>query len=214
MKFTTFIKEKYSIRVGLFRAVFIVILSAISTCLSIAGTDGKVSGYVRDINSKEPLIGATILIKGTTLGAATDVDGAYFILKIPPGIYDITASMVGYATVTQKGVIVNDNRTTALDFALKVSEIIGEEVTITAVRPDVEKEKTSTSQIIRSEDVTNVAGIKDVNDLLGLVADVNEGHFRGGREGEELYTLNGVNIINPLNSVVTFSPIMNAVEEV
>lgn len=195
-------------------SAIILVSIYIITGTAIAGTDGKVSGYVHDVNSKEPLIGATILIKGSKLGAATEIDGSFYILKIPPGVYDITASMVGYATLTQSGVIVNDNRTTNLNFELKISEIIGEEVTITATRPDVEKDKTSTSQIIRSEEVSNVAGIKDVNDLLGLVADVNEGHFRGGREGEELYTLNGVNIINPLNSMVTFSPIMSAVEEV
>ena len=87
-------------------------------------------------------------------------------------------------------------------------------VIVQATRPDVEKEKTSTSTIIRNEDIQNLAGIRDVGDVLGLAADVTDGHFRGGREGEEYYTLQGMGIVNPLNSSSAFLPIMSAVEEV
>src|ERR1039458_1637358 len=59
-----------------------------------------------------------------------------------------------------------------------------------------------------------MAGIRTVGDVIGLAADVTDGHFRGGRTGEEYYTLQGMGIVNPLNSTSAFLPILSAVEEV
>jgi outer membrane receptor protein involved in Fe transport len=62
--------------------------------------------------------------------------------------------------------------------------------------------------------VQTIAGIRDVGDVLSLAADVTDGHFRGGRTGEEYYTLQGMGIVNPLDNSSAFLPIMGAVEEV
>jgi hypothetical protein len=175
---------------------------------------GKVSGVVKDTDTDEPLVGCNVAILGTTLGASTDADGAFFILNISPGKYDIQASMLGYQKTTQRGVIVNAGRTTTADFKLKITELLLEEVIVEASRPDVEREKTSTSTIIRSDEVQAMAGIRDVGDVLTLTAEVTDGHFRGGREAEEYYTLQGMGITNPLDNTSAFLPIMSAVEEV
>lgn len=175
---------------------------------------GKMSGTVKDAVTGEPLIGANIVIVGTTLGAASDADGSYYILNITPGKYDVQVSILGYKKTLQKNTIVNSGKTTVADFSLVSSALQLGTVVIQAVRPDVEKEKTSTSAIIRSDEVQNLAGMRDVGDVLGLAADVTDGHFRGGRDGEELFTLQGMGIVNPLNSSSAFMPIMSAVEEV
>ncbi|MCX6145248.1 MAG: carboxypeptidase regulatory-like domain-containing protein [Ignavibacteriales bacterium] len=192
-----------------------ILLLLVSLTPVIAQNSGKISGIVRDAKTKEPIPGVNVVIKGTMLGAATDVDGAYFILKVPPGTFEVTASIVGYQRVTQNAVQVHVNRTTTLDFALQQVTIdLGQEVVITAMRPDVEKEKTSTSEIRRGEEVLNVPGIQDISDVLTLSSDISDGHFRGGRDNEELYNLQGMGIMNPLNSATAFNPIMSAVEEV
>ena len=64
-----------------------------------------VSGSITDQNN-QPLIGCNIMIKGTYLGAATNLNGEYFILNIPPGTYDVTASMIGFGSVTVEGTVV------------------------------------------------------------------------------------------------------------
>jgi outer membrane receptor protein involved in Fe transport len=175
---------------------------------------GKISGVLRDVETGESLVGANIIVIGTTLGASTDIEGSYYILNVPPGSYDLRASMIGFQKTIQQGVIVNAGRTTVADFKLKSSAVQAQEVVIQATRPDVQAEKTSTSEIIRSDEVQQLAGMRDVGDVLALAADVTDGHFRGGREGEELYTLQGMGIVNPLNSSTAFLPIMSAVEEV
>ncbi len=180
----------------------------------LAQNSGKISGRVVDAKTKEPLPSVNIVIRGTLQGAATDLDGAYFILNVPPGVYDVAASAVGYRGIVEQRVVVNVNRTTRVDFAMDESVVQGEEVVVMAKRPDVEREKTSTSEIRRGEDVVNVPGIQDITDVLTLNADVSDGHFRGGRENEELYNLQGMGIMNPLTSEASFNPIMSAVEEV
>ncbi len=197
------------------RLVFYIGFILFASCWQVYGQNvGKMSGIVKDAVTGEPLMGANITIVGTSLGAATDLDGSYFILNIPPGKYNVQASMIGYQKTIQRDVIVNSGKTTNAPFALQSSTVQLGTVFIEATRPDVEKEKTSTSAVIRTDEVQNMAGMRDVGDILGLAADVTDGHFRGGRDGEEYFTLQGMGIVNPLNSSSAFMPIMSAVEEV
>jgi len=175
---------------------------------------GKIAGRITEKETGEPLPGANVVIEGTRLGAATDVNGEYFILNVPPGKYELRATMMGYEATRVVDVIVNVGRTTTINFEL-VDEILEmEEVVVQAVRPDVEKDKTSTSSIVRFEEVEALPGMRDITDVINLAADVIDGHFRGGREGEEYYTLQGLGIVNPLDRSSAFEPIMSGVEEV
>ncbi len=189
----------------------LLVLAAAPLSAQIAG---KISGTVKDQHTKEPLVGVNITVLGTRMGATTDIDGAFFILNLPAGKYDLQASMVGYGKVVQRDVIVNSGKTTVADFSLGATTIEQEAIVIEATRPDVQREKTSTSEVIRGEDAQLLAGMRDVNDVIGLAADVTDGHFRGGRENEEYYTLQGLGIVNPLDASAAFRPIMSAVEEV
>ena len=65
----------------------------------------------------EPLVGANVVVNGTDLGAAANADGAYTI-KIGPGSYTVTASVIGYESATKS---VNVSGDTTLDFGLLVS---------------------------------------------------------------------------------------------
>ena len=66
-------------------AVVAVLLMACSSAL--AGTAGKIAGRVIDQESKEPLPGVSVQIVGTTTGAATNIQGEFFIINIPPGTH-------------------------------------------------------------------------------------------------------------------------------
>ncbi len=197
---------------NLILSIFTLLVFAAAPLL--AQIAGKISGTVKDQQTKEPLVGVNITVLGTRMGATTDIDGAFFILNLPAGKYDLQASMVGYGKVVQRDVIVNSGKTTVADFSLGATTIEQEAIVIEATRPDVQREKTSTSEVIRGEDAQLLAGMRDVNDVIGLAADVTDGHFRGGRENEEYYTLQGLGIVNPLDASAAFRPIMSAVEEV
>ncbi|MDZ7332320.1 MAG: TonB-dependent receptor [candidate division KSB1 bacterium] len=175
---------------------------------------GKIAGSVRDAKTGDPLPGANVVVVGTLLGAAADVNGEYYILNIPPGKYELRASMMGYEKMKVVDVIVHVNRTTRVDFKLEESVLEFGEVVVQATRPDVERDKTSTSSIVRFDDVQLLPGIRDIGDIIQLAVDVIDGHFRGGREGEEYYLLQGMGIVNPLDRSTAFQPIMSGVEEV
>jgi outer membrane receptor protein involved in Fe transport len=179
-----------------------------------AQTVGKLAGTVSSAETGEPLPGANIVIVGTGMGAAADENGQYFILNVPAGKYELRAVMIGFETMRIIDVVVNAGKTTRIDFNLKSEVLTTGEVVVTAQRPDVEPDKTSTSEIVRADEVQSLPGVRDIGDVLNLAADVNDGHFRGGREGEEYYLLQGMGIVNPLDRSSAFLPIMSGVEEV
>lgn len=193
---------------------FCAALLVCSSQVLLAQNVGRIFGTVTDAETGESLPGVNVTIQGTTRGAASDADGTYYILNVPPGRYEVRASMVGYEPMVVTDVIVNAARTTTVDFSLIIEAIGVEEVTVTAERPDVERDKTSTSYVVRTEDIQSLPGVRDVGDVLSMQPDIIDGHFRGGRAGEELYTLQGMGIVNPLDNSSAFMPIMSAVEEV
>ena len=180
----------------------------------VAQNVGKLAGTVFQAKTGEALPGANIVIVGTHMGADADADGAYYILNVPPGKYELRAIMIGFQTTKVVDVVVNAGRTTVVDFKLEDEAIESDEVVVVAERPDVELDKTSTSAIVRFDDVQNLPGVRDIGDVLSLTAEVIDGHFRGGRTGEEYYTLQGMGIVNPLDRSSAFLPIMSGVEEV
>jgi outer membrane receptor protein involved in Fe transport len=198
------------IKFCLFICLFIFLWQSSLSAQSV----GKIAGAVTETKDGTPLPGANVIIVGTTLGAATDTKGEYYILNVPPGKYELRADMMGYEAMTVVDVIVNAGRTTTIDFKLVDKILQMGEIVVQAVRPDVERDKTSTSAIVRFDDVKRLPGIRNITDVIDLAADVIDGHFRGGRTGEEYYTLQGMGIINPLDQSTAFQPIMSGVEEV
>ncbi len=175
---------------------------------------GRIAGVVTDAATGDPLPGVNVTVVGTPLGAATDIEGQYYILNVPPGRYAVRASMIGYQPVVVEDVVVHADRTTQVNFSLSEAAFEIGEIVVQAVRPDVERDKTATSHIVRFDEVQAVPGMRNISDVLALAADVIDGHFRGGRQGEEYYTLQGMGIVNPLDNSSAFMPIMSAVEEV
>ncbi|MDZ7261908.1 MAG: TonB-dependent receptor [candidate division KSB1 bacterium] len=142
-----------------------------------SGTTGKIAGTVIDKKTGEPLPGANVVIVGTTLGAATDINGKYTILYVSPGLYDVQVSMIGYAKVMAKEVRVLIDQTARVDFALEMEVIEGEVVTVVAertiIKPDV-----ATSVVAMSDKEVEELPINNVVSAIGLQAGI-----RGGWSG-------------------------------
>ena len=187
----------------------------IATSLS-AGTTGKIAGSVRDANTGEPLIGANVILKGTYLGASTDVDGYFFIINVPVGEYTLEISMIGYQTVIYPKVRVMLDQTTKLDFKLKEQAIKGEAVVVIAEQEvKVEKDVTTKKVIIDRKEINSLP-IRDFSDLVEAQAGIiriegslkgipgfedrgiEEIHVRGGRTAEVAYLVDGMYTENPI----------------
>ncbi|RMD99344.1 MAG: TonB-dependent receptor, partial [Calditrichaeota bacterium] len=198
-----------------FQIGWLGLLACLLAVQAFAGETGKIAGHVVDKKTGEPLPGANVLIIGSNMGAATDVNGDYFIINIPPGTYEVKATFVGYQAEIKSEVRVFVDKTTHVDFMLSPQALEGQEVVVVAYRPEtVEKDLTATRQSYAVSDVDKLPGISDVQDIVGLQADVSGGHFRGGRAGEASYLVGGASIINPLNNERAFDPIALGLEQV
>jgi len=86
---------------------------------------GKLAGYVRDAETGQPLIGATVYIEETGQGAVTDAQGYYVVLNLRPGLYTVRFSYVGYETVRYTDVRITSDQTRQLEVRLRPSVVAG-----------------------------------------------------------------------------------------
>ncbi|MEX2595978.1 MAG: TonB-dependent receptor [Salibacteraceae bacterium] len=118
-------------RFTLFSFVFFLLTSSVMAQQS-AQENGVIRGTVYDKTMGEPLIGANVVIKGTTNGISTDLDGQ-FSLPIAPGNYDVEISFITFQTLTIEGVTVEAGETALLgELQLEESSMLLKEVVIQA----------------------------------------------------------------------------------
>ena len=99
---------------------------------AILAQNGTITGSIVDSKTKEPLIGASVVIEGTNKGAAADLDGNYIIPSVAPGTYTLIVYYVSYETVTKKGVSVVKNKETEVDFLMNPDELNLDQVEVVA----------------------------------------------------------------------------------
>ena len=98
--------------------------------------DVDVKGCVKDRQSNEPLIGATVKVVGSSVAAITDIDGNFQLSGLKDGIYDIEIKYIGYKTAVKRQVKIEDNKVTTLDFEMEADnrQLAGVEVVAKANR--------------------------------------------------------------------------------
>lgn len=205
------------------RMLRIILFILLAWCAGLwAGNTGKIAGVAKDKQSGEPLIGANIMVKNTNLGAATDQEGYFFILQVPPGTYELEANYIGYHSLTITGVRVNVDLTSRVDIKLESEVIEGSPVTVEAEQSLIQKDITSTRHITTRQDILTTPGLDQTVDVFKLqggtflspggqsipgvetgnmeVRDesLREVHIRGGRGGEILYMVDGVPVTHPI----------------
>jgi len=206
--------------------LLIIVIYLFSISILLAGNTGKISGKILDAASGKPLAGANVIITHRWVGgeetlineprgAATDGDGIYYILNVEPGKYSVTVSYIGYRSFRQTNINIYVDKTVYLDISMEAQAIQGENVTVVAFKENaVQVDLTATKQVYNMSEVTSMAGVSDISDILNMQADVVDDHFRGGRLGESQYILSGGAIVNPLNNSRAFKPMVNGLEQV
>jgi len=164
-------------------------------------SNGKIAGRVVEKETGSPAVGVNVILIDTYLGAATDENGRFTILNIPPGTYSIRVDAIGFATITMKDVRVTTSQTTELSFTLEEAVIEGQEITVIAERPLVQKDLTASQRVTTAKEIEDMP----VESFLGVLtthAGVNQSaggalHVRGGRSNEVGYYIDGVSVSNP-----------------
>ena len=194
-----------------------LILSCLALILTItstfAGTTGKISGIVKDSKTGEPLPGVNVLIENTYLGAATDLDGYYVILNVPPGKHNVKAIMVGYQEFTYLDVRVMIDQTTELNIEVSEETLELETIEVLAQRPVVEKDVASSRVNLSSEEIEALP-IVNVSSVVGLQAGIQGLSIRGGGTDESAFIVNGITLRNERNNTPFTGISFTAVEEI
>jgi len=190
-------------------SLFIIIVISLTSSSLYAGTKGKIAGKVTD-NNGEALVGVQVFIEGTTKGTTTDVDGKYSLVNLDPGEYTVVFTYIGFATIKVEKVEVLVDKTTTIDTEMSEEVIEGEEIVVTAERPIVEKDRTTTTSYVSAAQLEDLP-LVSINDAINQQAGVVDGHFRGGRTGEVSYLVNGVPINNAFNNGASFDVEQNMV---
>jgi outer membrane receptor protein involved in Fe transport len=184
----------------------VVVLSLIALQAVWAGTTGKITGRVYDASTGVPLPGVNVIIQGTNMGAATNLDGDYFIINVPVGTYIMTASMMGYSPLEVQNVQVSADLTTTIDFPLGETQLdIVREVVVVAERPIVERDVTSSSKRLDGATIERMPVTTFTDVVANQAGAVETGggysgglHIRGGRDNEVVYVVDGVIANDPV----------------
>ena len=193
---------------------FLLLLSiSLFTTIAYSQT-GNIRGFVYDKNSSEPIMFCNVILKGTTIGASTDINGMYNISKVLVGDYTLMVTYIGYDTSTvnitlKKGKVITQN------LEISESSVKLNEVRISAERSEMKTEVKAAAIKITKQDmemIPNIGGEPDLAQYMqvipGVVFTGDQGgqlYIRGGSPIQNKVLLDGMTIYSPFHSIGLFS---------
>ena len=182
----------------------LLILFMASSAIFSQESDLSVYGKVVDDLTKEPLIGANVIIIGTNFGTATNTQGEFSLSNVPPNTYQIRASVIGYNSVTKTDISVMPGRPAQVNFELSTTAIELESIVVQSDYFNNNPIELNSVKSFNYEEIRRSAGgfedvVRAVSILPG-VAQADPGRndliVRGGGPSENLYLINGIPVQN------------------
>ncbi|MDR3625710.1 MAG: TonB-dependent receptor [Ignavibacteriaceae bacterium] len=167
-----------------FKSYVYLIILILSISISILPAEnGKIKGKVTDSGTGETLPGATVIVKGTSIGNATDFEGKYLITQVPIGKQILVVSYVGYKS-KEISVTIAANKTTDVNIQLVYTPVDQKEVVVTA---QLEGQSAAINQQLSSNTIVNVVSKDKIQEL----PDQNAAESLGRLPGIALQRSNG-----------------------
>ena len=205
-------------------------LTASMVPLTTYAADGVLKGRVTDKTDGEGVVGASVVIPGTTIGTATDINGNFVIKNVPAKQQKVSVSIVGYAPVTQI-VNVGDGQTATLNFALGQTTIMASEVVVGAALYKQDRlDVPVTVNVVSKEKIKEVPGVtldKVIDEVPGVILARSAGNsnataqirgsntFQGGIGTRVQALYDGFPINSPETGEIVWNNInMNAADKV
>ena len=176
----------------------------LTTTILRAQATGTIKGTVTDAISNAPIGFASVGIEGTTLGAFTEDDGTYELPDVPPGVYTVTVSYLGYRDASEYEVLVNNSRPVVVDFKLETaSEELAEVEVFASPFRKTEESPVSLRSIGVTEIRRNPGGARDISKVIQTLPGVtstasfrNDLIIRGGAPNENRFFIDDIEIPN------------------
>ncbi|HEY9384114.1 MAG TPA: SusC/RagA family TonB-linked outer membrane protein [Gemmatimonadales bacterium] len=193
----------------------LLLLGVLCAGAASAAAQGIVSGRLTDQANGAPLVGARIVILGTSLTATSTSEGRYRITGVPAGAQQVRASQIGYASGT-KSVTVPDQSAVTADFALVLTPYSLDEVVVTATGDQAKREVGNSVSTVDVADLVKTSSITNMNDLLvgkapgvqvlpgSLTGAGARVRIRGASSlslsNEPIYVVDGIRVTSAVNS--------------
>jgi hypothetical protein len=193
-------------------------LAAIPAGSATAQT-GQIVGRVRRASDSSAVPGAEVMAAGAggdTARGRTTAAGEFVLIGLAPGTYTLSVRSLGFRAAERRGLVVRSGASTRVTVALTDPLELAPLVVQAEERPLLTPEISATRQVVGREEL-QAAPIQDVEQLLELRTGVADGHFRGGRVGQETYVIDGVDVKDQYaasRSGIAFQLAPSAVQEV
>jgi len=135
-----------------------------------AGYASDLKGYVKETKTGEPLVGAAVYLKNTTIGTFAGLDGSYHLKGVKPAIYTLVVSFVGYGSIEKEVVI--DGASVVMNFELEEGSNQLNEIVVRGIG-DNESEISALRSEQKADNVLNIIGAKAIQ----LLPDVTVGNL-------------------------------------
>lgn len=157
------------------KALCIFAILILLPCILNAQGSGSIKGRVIDKATGDELIGANVVIRNTSIGASTDINGNYLLRFVPTGVFTIRVSYIGYQEILREVVIVQGD-TKEENFQLTAQTLIGEEVIVTA---QARGQDAAINQQITSNTISNIVAADRIKELPDVNAAESIGRLPG-----------------------------------
>lgn len=155
-------------------------------------------GVVVDTATGAGIQGVTIAVVEGAAQTLTDSAGRFVLVNVPPGARALRAERLGYRTVVLEDVIVRTGRVTEVRIVLSTAPVEIEGVRAEAERIRlIEPDVSTTHDIVLGRELRELP-VDRVAEAIELAPGVSGGHFRGGRIGQEVYVVDGLETKNQL----------------
>ncbi len=165
---------------------------------------GIIKGVILDSKTQSPIVGATVMVMGSKLGAAANENGEFKISKVPVGNHTIQISSIGFMTVSKTNVIVRSKRITSVETKLQSSITELEKISVSAGYFVESSVKPTSSTTYSGEEIRRAPG--SAGDVTRIIANlpsiaktddqVNALAVRGGSPVENGFYLDNIEIPN------------------
>lgn len=191
------------------KKIAVTVFMFTATWLNAQTLTQTIRGKIIDQVTQTPLPGATVIILNTDplVGATTDVDGEFKILKLPIGTYTIRVSFIGYKDFVLPNVVVNSGKEVVLNIPIEEDIVQMDEIVVTAI----EKDRTINEMVLVSGRTFSVEETRKfaaaINDPARMAASFsgvvstddgnNNISIRGNNPNGLLWRMEGIDIPNP-----------------
>jgi TonB-dependent receptor len=136
----------------------------------------RIFGKVTELGSDESLLGANVIIKGTSVGTSVDLDGNYIIQNVRPGLYTLEVTYIGFKPISREIVVNADQRTLEVNFQMEWQGVVGDDVIVTA---QARGQMAAINQQRTSNTITNIVSSDRIQELPDVNAAESIGRLPG-----------------------------------